>query len=89
MKKINCPNRKKGIRYHPLLLRYATVLKIKLKGNTYYFLAQKFGYSSTVSLNRYNSLNWKDGDGVCHKILESKRYDLKKSNKSLGRLYSR
>ena len=50
------------------------------------FLAKTFGYPSTPTLNRYSSSSWKDANGLCHKVLDSKRFDLEKSNKCLDRL---
>ena len=71
MKTLGDPS-KKGLRYSQLLLRHATVLKNKLKDDKYTF-SQIFGYPSTIQLNNYSSLSWKDSDGLCHEILERKR----------------
>ena len=88
-KTIDDPKKKNGIRYSPLLLRHATVLRNKLKDDKYSFLAKTFGYPSTTTLNRYSSSSWKDENGLCHKVLDVKRSDLEKSNKCLDRLDSR
>ena len=49
-------------------------------------MAKTFGYPSITTLNRYSSSNWKDANDLCHKVLDSKRFDLEKSNKCLDRL---
>ena len=68
------------------MLRHATILRNKLKNDKYSFLAKTFGYPSTTTLNRYSSSSWKYANGLCHKVLDSKRFDLEKSNKCLDRL---
>ena len=49
-------------------------------------MAKTFGYLSITKLNRYSSSSWKDANDLCHKVLNSKRFDLEKSNKCLDRL---
>ena len=85
-KTIDDPKKKNGIRYSPLLLRHATVLRNKLKDDKYSFLAKTFGYPSTTTLNRYSSSSWKDENGLCNKVLDVKRSDFEQSNKCLDRL---
>ena len=68
------------------MLRHATVLRNKLKDHKYDFLSQTFGYPSKTSLNRISNSSWKYPDGLCHKILERKRWELEKNNKDLERI---
>ena len=77
---------KKGLRYSPLLLRHATLLRNNLKDDKYTFLAQIFGYPSTTQLNDYSNSSWKDIDGLCHETLERKSGDFENNSKSLVRL---
>ena len=50
-KTIDDPKKKNGIRYSPMLLRHATVLRNTLKEDKYSFLAKQFGYPSATTLN--------------------------------------
>ena len=74
------------MRYSPLLLRHANVLRNKLKNDKYTFLAQTFGYLSTTQLNNYSNSSWKDVDSLCHETLDRNRGDFKNNNKSSDRL---
>ena len=74
------------MRYSPLLLRHATILRNNLNDDKYTCLVQAFGYLSTTQLNTYINSSLKEADDLCHETLDRKRYEFENNNKSLDKL---
>ena len=71
---------KTHVRYNPLMIRFAIILRQKLKGPLYKTLSDVFNLPSPRTLNRYDTKDSSSPDGIMYETIRSMRDDQRTFN---------